>query len=226
VGRRAAALVLAAVAVAAAGCGSETVGQLPPAAGPARAPALAAPPAGRVVAAARAPHRLAVAATAPPAERTSSGRALAVLSPRARVLQLDDPRTGRRTARAAAGVGPAQVAAAGDRLYVTDTRGGALLVFTTRPQLELIRRVYLPGGPYAIALDPARHRLWVTLTARNEVVGLSADGRPRALVRLPTVRQPDGVAVDPALGTVAVAGRNAGVLQLIDARRAYPADEG
>ena len=113
-----------------------------------------------------------------------------------------------------------------DRLYVADTQGGALLVFATRPKLALVRRVFLPGGPYGLALDPVRHRLWVTLTARNEVVSLPANGRPRPLVRLPTVRQPDTVAVDPALGTVAVTGRDAGVLQLIGAADAYPADEG
>ena len=88
-------------------------------------------------------------------------------------------------------------------------------------KLELVRRVFLPGGPYGMALDPVRHRLWVTLTARNEVVSLPANGRPRPLVRLPTVRQPDSVTVDGALGIVAVSGRDAGVLQLIGPDRAY-----
>jgi hypothetical protein len=82
-------------------------------------------------------------------------------------------------------VGPTHLVAAGDRIYVTDTRGGALLVFVTRPRLELVRRVYLPGGPSAIVHDPIRHRLWVTLAARHEVVGLAATGRPHPLVRRP-----------------------------------------
>jgi hypothetical protein len=320
--------LLAAVAVA--GCGSESVHELPHAAEPARAPALTAAPAGRVVVVGRAPegvaaepgtHTFAVAVRDPdqlalvdartgrvrrrvalpggprhlttagaafvvpaetagraltvtPAGRITAdvavgdhphdaaaltgrtfvgnerantvsvldggreaarfavatqpgglaagdgGRALAVVSVRDRLLELYDPRTLKRTARAAAGVGPTHVVAAGDRLYVADTRGGALLVFATRPKLALVRRVYLPGGPYGIALDPVRHRLWVTLTARNEVVELAATGRPHPLVRLPTVRQPDSVAVDPALGTLAVTGRDAGVLQLIDVRGA------
>jgi DNA-binding beta-propeller fold protein YncE len=281
--------LLAAVAVA--GCGSESVHELPRAAEPARAPALSATPAGRVVVVGRAPegvaadprtHTFAVAVRDPdqlalvdarsgrvrrrvalpggrrhlttvgaafvvPAETGGraltvtaagritadvavgdhphdaaggGGRALAVVSVRERLLELYDPRTLKRTARAAAGVGPTHVVAAGDRLYVADTRGGALLVFATRPKLALVRRVYLPGGPYGIALDPVRHRLWVTLTARNEVVELAATGRPHPLVRWPTVRQPDSVAVDPALGTLAVTGRDAGVLQLIDVRGA------
>jgi hypothetical protein len=32
-----------------------------------------------------------------------------------------------------------------DRLYVTDTAGDALLVFDTRPALELVRRVICPA---------------------------------------------------------------------------------
>jgi sugar lactone lactonase YvrE len=151
---------------------------------------------------------------------------LAVVAGRARTLALYDPRTLRRTARAPAGVGPTQVLGFGDLLYVADTRGDGLLVFRTRPKLTLVRRVFLPGGPYGLALDPVRRRLWVTLTARNEVVQLPATGRPHPLLTLPTVRQPDGVAVDSALGTVAVTGRAAGVLQLIGAHEAYPEDEG
>jgi DNA-binding beta-propeller fold protein YncE len=112
-----------------------------------------------------------------------------------------------------------------DRLYVTDTQGGALLVFATRPKLTLTRRVFLPGAPYGIAVDLVRHRLWVTITARNEVVSLPANGRPRPLVRLPTIRQPDRVAVDSATGRVAVTGRTGGVVQLIGAREAYDEDE-
>jgi DNA-binding beta-propeller fold protein YncE len=150
---------------------------------------------------------------------TPGGRALAAVAGRARTLDLYDPRTHGRVARVAAGVGPTHVVAVGDRLYVTDTRGGALLVFVTRPKLALVRRVSLPGGPYAITVDPVRHRLWVTLTARNEVVSLAATGRPHPLARLPTVRGPAGVAVDPARGTLVVAGRDAGVLQLVDVRR-------
>jgi DNA-binding beta-propeller fold protein YncE len=173
-------------------------------------------PAGRVVAVATAPAGLRDARPS----AVAVGGARAVLSGRERVLALVDPRTRKRLAQAAAGVGPARVAAVGDRLYVTDTAGGALLVFATRPRLALVRRVFLPGGPYAIAVDPVRHRLWVTLTARNEVVSLPANGRPRVVARRPTVRQPVGVAVDPARGTLAVGGRDAGVLQLIDVRRA------
>lgn len=145
-------IVAVAGAALVAGCGSASVSELPPAAGPART-------------------------------SVAVGDHRAVLLGRERVVELVDPRTGRQIARAAAGVGPTHVAAAGDRLYVTDTRGDALLVFTTRPELELVRRVYLPGGPSAIRLDARRRLLWVALTARDEVVGLPATGRPHPVAR-------------------------------------------
>jgi hypothetical protein len=149
-----------------------------------------------------------------PADR---GRLLAVVSRRERTLSLYDPRSLQRVAVADAGVGPTTVIAEADRLYVADTAGGALLVFQVHPKLTLTRRVDLPGGPYGLAVDTVRHRLWVTLTQRNLLVSLPANGRPHPLDRLPTVRQPDHVAVVSALGTVAVSGGDAGVLQLVGA---------
>ena len=149
-----------------------------------------------VVEGGREAQRFAVATQPGGVAAAVGGSALAVVSVRERVLELYDPRTLRRLARAPAGVGPTHVVGQAGRLYVADTQGGALLVFTTHPKLELVRRVFLPGGPYGMAVDPVRHRLWVTLTARNEVVSLPANGRPRPLVRLPTVRQPDSVTVE------------------------------
>jgi len=153
-------------------------------------------------------------------------RRLAVVSLETRALELYDPRTLRRLAHLPAGAGPTNVVAEGDRLYVADTRGDAVLVFGTDGRLTRVGRIALPGGaPYGLALDPVRRRLWVTLTARNEVVALPTDGSRAPAVHLPTVQQPDAVAVDSALGTVAVAGRAAGVVELIDRRHAYPPDE-
>ena len=48
-------------------------------------------------------------------------------------------------------------------------------------------------------------------------VSLPIDGRAGPTRRFATVLQPDAVAVDSALGTVAVTGRAQGVLQLIGA---------
>ena len=148
----------------------------------------------------------------------NEGRQVAVVSVRERVIELYDAETRRRLARVPAGVGPTHLVSESrfDRLYVVDTSGGALLVFDTRPELELVRRVYLPGSPYGIALDDESHRLWVTLTGSNEVVELPAHGRPHVLRRFPTPRQPDTVAVDAATGRVFVTGRAEGVVQMID----------
>jgi DNA-binding beta-propeller fold protein YncE/predicted small lipoprotein YifL len=145
------------------------------------------------------------------------GRAVAVVSVRERELELySDDRRLRRLGRAPAGVGPTHAVAMGDLVWVVDTQGDALLVFRLRPMLQLVRRVRLAGGPYGIALDPVRRRLWVTLTGTNELVELPAHGRPHILTSVPTVRQPNDVAVDSRTGRVFVAGRADGVVQLYD----------
>jgi hypothetical protein len=153
-----------------AGCGSAA---LPPAAEPPPSPPLTTAPAGRIV----------QGAVVVP-------RAAMVVHRRERTIEIDG-------ATAPAGVGPTHAACL-PRVwcYVADTRGDALLVFRRTPRLELVRRYYLPGGPYGLALD-ARHRvLYVTLPGRNELVELPAHGRPHVLRRWPTVRAPREVAVD------------------------------
>ena len=144
------------------------------------------------------------------------GRRVAVVSVRERVLEVFDTRTLRRIGRAPAGVGPTHVACL-ERgpCYVVDTRGGALLVFSVGAGVEPTRRYALPGGPYGIALDRVRRRLFVTLPARNELVELVAHGRPHVVRRWPTVRQPDSVAVDERTGDVFVTGRVDGVLERV-----------
>jgi DNA-binding beta-propeller fold protein YncE len=164
------------------------------------------------------PRTVRVAAQPGGVTTVDGGRLIAVVSVRERVLELYDARTLRRVARESAGVGPTHVAcqADGGWCWVLDTQGDALLVFRVDgDRLELTRRLFLPGGPYGIAVDPGRLRLWVTLPARNEVVELPAHGRPHVVARHPTVRQPDSVAVDTSTGQAAVTGRTDGVLQLV-----------
>ncbi len=118
-----------------------------------------------------------------------------------------------------AGDGPTHlVADSQGRFLVADTRGDAVLVFGSDP-LELQSTYDLPGTPYGLAYDTTDQVLWVTLTATNEVVGLSTAGEELTEVaRFPTVRQPNTVAVDPSSGRVFVGSRETGQLQLIDAR--------
>ena len=168
-----------------------------------------------VVAGNRAVGRFPVATQPGGLAGADDGRLLAVVSVRERRLELYDPRTDRRVATAPAGVGPTHVVGFEERLYVADTRGDALLIYHVHPKLILYRRVQLAGAPYGMAIDPVRRRLWVTLTATNELVGLNADSGARTLIRLPTVRQPDSVAVDPGSGRVFVTGRDAGVVEIV-----------
>ena len=103
---------------------------------------------------------------------------------------------------------------------MVDTRGGAVLVYTTRPALRLLSRFVLAGTPYGVAIDPARRRLWVTLTATDQLAELAigrSSLRLRAVYR--TARQPNTVAVDPRDGRVFVADAGPGAVQLIDPRR-------
>lgn len=148
------------------------------------------------------------------------GRKVAVVSVRERVVEVFDVETGERTGRADAGVGPTHaVSDGGGYLFVTDTAGGALLVYHLRPALELIRRYPLPGSPYGIAIDNRRHRMFVTQTARNQLTELVVGGRPSLVRRYATPRQPNTVAVDEATGRVFVTGKVDGVLQLLDPAR-------
>ncbi|TVT47119.1 hypothetical protein FNH05_19330 [Amycolatopsis rhizosphaerae] len=101
------------------------------------------------------------------------------------------------------------------RVLVTDTRGGALLAFSTSPLL--LRQLYpVPGGIYGIAYDPSRALAWVTLTERNEVVGFDVrGGEPVEKYRFPTVRQPNSVTVDERTSRVLVGSATGEGIQVI-----------
>lgn len=153
---------------------------------------------------------------AQPGNIVAVGDRLAVISVRAYTLTLLDPRTLRGDGSQFAGSGPTHAAADGDgRIYVTDTRGDALSVFATRPRLKFVGRVPLGGAPLGLEVDRRRDRVWVTLTATNELVELTAGDVPRRLRSLPTVRQPNGLAVDERTGRVYVASAAADALQIV-----------
>ena len=124
----------------------------------------------------------------------------------------------RQAGRVAAGDGPTHVVAGPrGRLIVSDTRGDALLVFEVSPSVRQLARLELPGSPYGLAYDAQHDRVWVTLTARNEVVEIDATASPPTVLnRFPTVRQPNTVAVDAASGKVFVTGTAEGVLQILE----------
>lgn len=124
--------------------------------------------------------------------------------------------TDTRVARVPAGKGPTHGVLAGlGRIAVTDTRGDQVLLYTLDP-LKQMGSVNLPGSPYGVAGDPSTKTVWVTLTGKNQLVGLDVGGdRPRVIATYPTVRQPDTVAVAPGARTLWVTGTKVGVVQRI-----------
>jgi len=143
-----------------------------------------------------------------------TGDYVAVVSVRAYTLELLRRDTLARLGAQNAGYGPSHVVAGEDgRLYVADTRGDGISIFETEPRLKFVARLPLAGSPYGLAI--AGDRLWVTLTARNLLAEVSLGARPRVLRTLPTVRQPNSVAVDPRTRRVLVASRSDGTLQIL-----------
>ena len=145
-----------------------------------------------------------------------AGNRVGVVDVRGNTLSVYDTSGTEALGSVGAGAGPTHaVADEQGRVVVADTRGDALLVFRLDP-LELVEEVALTGTPYGLAVDPERDMLWVTLTATNRLVGFRlTDGPPEAVTSLPTVRQPNTVAVDPVTGRVFVAGATDGTLQII-----------
>ena len=101
------------------------------------------------------------------------------------------------------------------RVLVTDTRTGELLAFTADP-VVMRQRSPVPGVPFGIAVDTRRNLAWVTATGLNQVIAYQlAGGQPVEKYRLPTVRQPNSVAVDPDSGRVFVASADGGGMQVM-----------
>ncbi|HEY6424231.1 MAG TPA: YncE family protein [Pseudonocardiaceae bacterium] len=153
-----------------------------------------------------------------PAGLAAVGDLVGLLDVRENTLTVYDAQQLQRVAELPAGAGPTHVVAdKRGHLAVIDTRGGAVLLYELSPQPRQIGRIELPGTPYGAAYDPVRDRLWVTLTARNELVGLDLSAAPPAVAtRLSTVQQPNTVAVDSSTGRLFVTGTTDGVLQIID----------
>lgn len=115
-----------------------------------------------------------------------------------------------------AGQGATQAAVDGfGRVLVTDSRTDQLIAFSADPVLER-QSVPATGVPYGIAVDTTRDIAWVTETKLNQVTGYQlTGGQPVRKYRLPTVRQPDSVAVDPVSGRVFVASADGGGVQVM-----------
>ena len=102
------------------------------------------------------------------------------------------------------------------RALVADTTDGELIALSADPLL-MRQRFPVPGAPYGIAYDATTDLVWMTLTARNQVVGYDVrGGEPVERYRFDTVVQPDSVAVDSAGGAVLVSSATgAGVQRIV-----------
>jgi DNA-binding beta-propeller fold protein YncE len=99
-----------------------------------------------------------------------------------------------------------------------DTDGDAVLVERIDPQISEVARIDAPGKPYGLAYDMRSRRLYITLTASNQlqVMDLSDARNPRVLGVVPTVQQPNSVAVEPVSGAVLITGsKPGGTLQIV-----------
>lgn len=123
----------------------------------------------------------------------------------------------RRTGQLSVGKGPTHgLLTTRHRLAVADTRGGVMYTVGLHP-LRILGHLDLGGSPYGMASDPATGLVWVTLTARNELVGLDyRHDVPRVVATYPTVRQPDTVTVSPGSHTLWVTGTRDGVVERIE----------
>ena len=99
-----------------------------------------------------------------------------------------------------------------------DTDGDTVLIERIDPEITEVAKIEAPGKPYGLAYDSRRRRLYVTLTATNQlqVVDMSDTAAPRVISVVPTVQQPNSVAVDPRSGAVLITGSvPEGTLQIV-----------
>ncbi len=100
------------------------------------------------------------------------------------------------------------------RLLVSDTRGGQLLVFGVDP---LILRQAYPVADSPYGLTGSRGLTWVSQTSANSVIGYDlSTGIPLEKVRYPSVRQPNALAFDDAMGTLYVVSGAGDGVQIIE----------
>lgn len=117
---------------------------------------------------------------------------------------------------------PDGIGAAAGIVAFADTSGGAvelerIAAVGDQVQVQDVATIDAPGSPYGLGYDAQRALLFVTLTGSNllRVVEVADPSAPRVLGDLPTVRQPNSVAVDQRTGTVLVTGSADGELQVI-----------
>lgn len=99
---------------------------------------------------------------------------------------------------------------------VSDTTGGALLLYDVTGKPRATGSVPVPDRPYGLAYDPTRQLLFVTATGANRLLAFRVRGGTLTPAgSWPTVRDAYAVAVDAASRTVVVVGEYGAQLQLL-----------
>ncbi len=162
-----------------------------------------------------------------PGGLVASGGRVAVVDVRSRLLDVyavdpASPTPLTLVGTVVAGQGPTHVVDLGGGVVaVADTSGGTITVVDVGSGdrgPRVLQTLPLPGRPYGMAVDHARHRLWVATGSDNTLHELSVSGTTLAAgASRPTVQQPNSLAVEEATGRVVVAGATpAGTLEAID----------
>ena len=153
-----------------------------------------------------------------PAGVAGYGTAVGMLDARQNTLTVYDAEKLTVLGSTLAGAGPTHlVADRHGRMIAADTRGDAIRVFDPLPAPRQAASISQPGGPYGLAYDPQRDRLWVASSGLNRVIGYDmAQPTPRPVRRIPTVQDPYSLAVDPTTGRLFIAGVTGGQVQIVD----------
>jgi DNA-binding beta-propeller fold protein YncE len=134
----------------------------------------------------------------------------AVVDVRGRLLDVYAVNPLRKVGRVAIGVGPTHDVGLGNgTVAVADTTGNAILIVSVSAHPKVLTSIPLPDGPYGLAVDLTRHRLWVASsgddTLRMFTIGATG-AAPKLGPTYTTVQQPNSLAVVPSDGNVVVAG--------------------
>ncbi|WP_428338584.1 YncE family protein [Mycobacterium sp.] len=153
-----------------------------------------------------------------PAGMAAVANTVGMLDARVNTLTTYDAASLRVVGSTPAGAGPTHlVADRHGRMIAADTRGNAVRVFTLAPTPRQVGSVLQPGGPYGMAYDATRDRLWVASSGTNEVLGYDmSTPNPSEVKRFSTVQNPYSLGIDSTTGRLFVAGVTSGVVQILD----------
>lgn len=148
----------------------------------------------------------------------AAGGRVAVADVATATLWVYDATTLQPLAALPAGDGPSHVKPlGGSRVAVVDVSGDAVMTYDLAGTPHQIGRAAVPGRAFGLDTDPSTGTIYAVLSNINQVAKLATDpnGVPRLVSTLPSVRQPNSLTLDPANGTLYVAGNVDPMLQAV-----------